>query len=205
MPQKLPDDLGNNAKFLVIGSHYSATNLRIGHTKSIYYKDDKIVCTDDAKVYIGNYCTLTNVIINIGGEHNYRWVATNSPPMDIVITNKEEKPSSSLRCYHDGVFDSSVHIGNDVWIADDCKILAGVTIGDGAVVGCNSVVTKDVPPYAIVAGNPAKFIRFRFSKDIIDKLLKIKWWDWSLDKIYTFLPLIYSSNVERFIEMSEKC
>jgi serine acetyltransferase len=75
--------------------------------------------------------------------------------------------------------------------------MRGVTIGDGAVIGAYSVVTKDVPPYAIVGGNPAKIIRYRFSPDIIEKLMAIKWWDWPEEKIKRNVTLFY--NVEEFI------
>ncbi|MDL4470788.1 CatB-related O-acetyltransferase [Citrobacter braakii] len=75
-------------------------------------------------------------------------------------------------------------IGNDVWIGNDVVLKGGISIGDGAVVAANSVVTKDVPPYAIVAGVPAKIIKYRFESDIIEQLLKIKWWNYN----YTDLP-----------------
>ena len=71
----------------------------------------------------------------------------------------------------------STMIGNDVWIGSDVLILEGVVIGDGAVVGAGAVVTKDVPPYSIVAGVPARLIRYRFDKDVIEKLLRLKWWE----------------------------
>lgn len=74
-------------------------------------------------------------------------------------------------------------IENDVWIGHDVTILRGVTIGNGAVIAAKSVVTKNVPPYAIVGGNPAKIIKYRFSKKIVQKLQNIKWWDWSIEKI----------------------
>ena len=72
----------------------------------------------------------------------------------------------------------NIIIGNDVWIGREAKIMDNVTIGDGAIVSAYSVVTKDIPPYAIVAGNPAIIKKFRFKLDIIEKLLKIKWWNW---------------------------
>ena len=71
-----------------------------------------------------------------------------------------------------------VIIGNDVWIGYGATILSGVSIGDGAAIGACSLVVKDVPPYAIVAGNPAQVIRYRFDEETIHKLLKIRWWDW---------------------------
>ncbi len=74
-------------------------------------------------------------------------------------------------------------IGNDVWIGDNVTILGGLTIGDGAVIGANALVTKDVPPYAIVGGVPARIIRFRFPRETIEKLVALKWWEWDLEKI----------------------
>ncbi|MDE5987638.1 MAG: CatB-related O-acetyltransferase, partial [Prevotella sp.] len=80
--------------------------------------------------------------------------------------------------------------GNDVWIGYEAVIMAGVHIGDGAIVGARTVVTKDVPPYTIVGGVPAKEIRKRFSTDIIEQLQALKWWDWPVDKIREFLPYL---------------
>ena len=74
-------------------------------------------------------------------------------------------------------------VGNDVWIGFEAIIMSGVKIGDGAIIGAKSVVTKDVKPYTVVGGNPARFIKQRFDDDIIEILLKIKWWDWSIEKI----------------------
>lgn len=90
-------------------------------------------------------------------------------------------------------------IGNDVWIGYEAIILAGVTIGDGAIIGSRAVVTKDVPPYTIVGGVPAKVIRKRFSDDIIASLLQIKWWDWSKDKIIKHISAIQSGSIDELI------
>ena len=74
-------------------------------------------------------------------------------------------------------------IGNDVWIGHNATIMAGVTIGDGAIIATNATVIKDVAPYSIVGGNPAVQIKKRFSQPVIDKLLQLKWWDWDIRKI----------------------
>lgn len=82
----------------------------------------------------------------------------------------------------------TLRIGNDVWIGDHAVIVSGVTVGDGAVIGAGAVVTKDVPPYAIVGGIPAHIIRKRFSDAIIEDLLEIKWWDYE-ERLFTDIPM----------------
>jgi|LauGreDrversion4_2_1035121.scaffolds.fasta_scaffold12789_2 acetyltransferase-like isoleucine patch superfamily enzyme len=94
-------------------------------------------------------------------------------------------------------------IGNDVWISNDCTIFSGVTIGDGAVIAGQSVVTKSVPPYAIVGGNPAKIIRYRFDEKTIQDFLRLKWWDLPDSVILSQLVPI-QSNVPLIIETLEK-
>lgn len=84
-----------------------------------------------------------------------------------------------------------VTIGNDVWIGGRAIILSGVTIGDGAVVGAGAVVSRDVPPYAIAAGNPARVVRYRFSPEVIARMLEIHWWDWPDEKIIRYEPLLF--------------
>ncbi len=98
-------------------------------------------------------------------------------------------------------------IGNDVWIGRGCSLKntnpeKPLIIGDGAMVASNSVVVKNVPPYAIVGGNPAKIIKYRFSENIIESLLRIKWWNWDLDKIYENFK--YFNRVEEFVSMHDK-
>ncbi|MNI40841.1 Chloramphenicol acetyltransferase [compost metagenome] len=80
-------------------------------------------------------------------------------------------------------YNQKIVIGNDVWIGANAVILPGVTLGDGAVIGAGAVVTKDVPPYAIVGGVPAKVIRYRFTPEEIEVLLRIKWWEWEIEEI----------------------
>ena len=90
----------------------------------------------------------------------------------------------------------NIVIGNEVWIGYDAVIMAGVTIGDGAIIGTRAVVTKDVEPYSIVGGVPAKEIRKRFSPEVIKKLREIQWWNWPIEKIQSSIPDIQSGNVD---------
>ena len=87
-------------------------------------------------------------------------------------------------------------IGNDVWMGYDAVIMAGVRIGDGAIIGTRAVVTKDVEPYSIVGGVPAKEIRKRFASDVIKALMEIQWWNWPIEKIQSSIPDIQSGNVD---------
>lgn len=93
----------------------------------------------------------------------------------------------------------TIRVGNDVWIGNGANILNNVIIGSGAVVGAMAVVTKDVPPYAIVVGNPARIKKFRFTEKQIAALLTIAWWDWPSEKIMENAELLFSDHIESFI------
>ena len=94
----------------------------------------------------------------------------------------------------------NIKIGNDVWIGYNSTIMAGVTIGDGAIIATNSTVIKDVEPYSIVGGNPAKEIKKRFSNEVVRKLLDLKWWDWDIEKITQNLDNLTSNKIENLIK-----
>lgn len=87
-------------------------------------------------------------------------------------------------------------VGNDVWIGYNATIMPGVQIGDGAIIASNAVVTKDVLPYSIVGGNPTKLIRYRFDEETIAMLQTLKWWDWDIQKITEYIPVLTSNNTE---------
>jgi acetyltransferase-like isoleucine patch superfamily enzyme len=91
-------------------------------------------------------------------------------------------------------------IGSDVWLGTDATILSGVTIGHGTVVATRSVVTRDIPPYAMAVGAPARVIRYRFSEDVIKKLLEIQWWEWDDEQIREAIPLLSSPDMHEFLE-----
>jgi acetyltransferase-like isoleucine patch superfamily enzyme len=146
---------------------------------------------EGATFKIGRFCSIADgVTILLGGEHRMDWVSTY--PINILFG--VERVSGLPHTKGDVV------IGNDVWIGQDALILSGVVIGNGAVIAARSVVVGDVSPYSIMAGNPAKHIRFRFNESIIDALQKIAWWDWPLSRIEEAWPLLLSSNIEVFID-----
>nr|WP_278850195.1 CatB-related O-acetyltransferase [Thomasclavelia spiroformis] len=94
-------------------------------------------------------------------------------------------------------FKGDIVIGNDVWIGKESVIMPGVKIGDGAIIGAYSVVTKDVEPYSVVGGNPAKLIKKRFDDELIEILLKVKWWDFEPEKLVEFLPLLCDPDLKK--------
>lgn len=140
---------------------------------------------DHGKIKIGAFCSFAKgVTVLLGGEHRSEWVTTY--PFDRKYFNDKLAPHSSFAR-------GDVVIGNDVWIGRDALILSGAVIGNGAIIGARSVVRGVVPPYAIVAGMPAKVLRYRFSDEVIAELQKMSWWDWSDDKIKRKIPLLMMS------------
>ncbi|MBI5191628.1 MAG: CatB-related O-acetyltransferase [Nitrospirae bacterium] len=147
-----------------------------------------------ARFKVGRYSSFaTGTVILLGGEHRTNWVTVY--PFDVYFPDAKSRPCN----YSKG----DVVIGNDVWIGQDAMILSGITVGDGAVVAARSVVTRDVPPYAVVAGNPARIIKYRFPDDVIERLSRMKWWDWPHEKVVEALPLLLSDDVEAFLDKYE--
>lgn len=143
----------------------------------------------DAHLSVGKFCSISMTsTISLGGEHHSDWVSTY--PFNAAFPSVQKQTTFSK---------GDVVIGNDVWIADGAMILSGVTIGDGAIIGARAVVAKDVKPYEIVGGNPARHIRYRFSQEQIAKLLAIQWWAWPVEKIAANFDLIMDSDIDAFI------
>lgn len=146
------------------------------------------------KLKIGKFCSIacgTKFLFN-SANHALDSLSTYPFPLFFEEWNLErEKVTEAWDNRGDIV------IGNDVWIGYEAVILSGVTIGDGAIIGTRAVVTKDVPPYTIVGGVPAKPIRKRFDEKVIKELLKIKWWDWTEEKIARNIENIKTGCIER--------
>jgi len=163
------------------------------HTTSVPYI---VPATPNDRVIIGNFCSIAHGTIIIAHQghippkefRDYR-VATYA-----VAVLKGWDPSYDLPYK-----DNYVIIGNDVVIGANAIILPGVKIGDGAIIGAGAVVTHDIPAYAVVAGVPAKIIRYRYTSEKIEKLLKIAWWNWSDEKIRENMDYFYGK-VDDFIE-----
>lgn len=143
------------------------------------------------RLVIGKFCAIawkTTFVMN-GGNH--RTDGISSFPFPIFGGGWAGRFEGETAFPHKG----DMRIGNDVWLGHDCMILPGVTIGDGAVVAARAVVTEDVPPYCIVAGNPARVVRRRFSDDDVATLLSLRWWDWPIEHITRHVPLISGGDV----------
>lgn len=156
---------------------------------------------EGAPLSIGSFCSIaTGVTIFLGGEHRVDWVTTF--PFGHIFGAEFQTDPVQGHPWSKG----AVNIGNDVWIGSGATILSGVSIGDGAVVGANALVTSDVAPYTVVGGNPAKVIKLRFSPDVIDLLLQIRWWEWPVDEIKASIGLLCSeSDVSEITEfLAEK-
>ena len=168
---------------------YSIGKWSYGKPKILFRKEG-------ASLKVGSFCSFsTKVEIFLGGEHRIDWVTT-YPFSSLWESSKAFTGHPSTK--------GDVTIGNDVWVGNAVTILSGVNIGDGAVIGARAVVTKDVPTYSIVAGNPARLINMRFKEDVIQRLLKIAWWNWEDSKIQEFMPLLLNDDIMKFISEAEK-
>ena len=135
-------------------------------------------------ILVGRYCSLSReLLFIIGFNHNYKAITTYPKYGRSNISSKNPR---------------QIIIGHDVWIGHGATIMGGVKIGNGAVIGAKAVVAKDIPPYAIAVGNPARVVKYRFDEEMIRKFLAVKWWNWDRNKIEQLIP--QSGNMEKFLE-----
>lgn len=144
-------------------------------------------------VKVGRYCSIGKCSFVVDGNHN-PYFASTYPFAELGVA--DGAPQNEL-------IKPNPVVGNDVWIGENAFIYSGVVIGDGAVVAGNAVVTKDVPPYAIVAGNPARVVKYRFSPDLVDRFLKVRWWDLP-DEFVSDELAPHLAYPQTFLEVAEK-
>lgn len=145
------------------------------------------------KLVIGKFCAIAHKVQFLMGSANHRMSSLSTYPFNVFGGAWEARtPPHLAQLPRKG----DIIVGNDVWIGRECTIMPGVTIGDGAVIAAGSVVVKDVPPYALFGGNPAKLVRMRFNKETIALLQKVRWWDFDKEKLLKWLPVLCNENLE---------
>lgn len=168
--------------------------------RASYASDPDIVVglgDPDHKVTVGNYTSIAaEATFLVGGEHHPEWVSTFPFRIAYGLSGKYEDGQPKSR--------GPIVIGNDVWLGRGVTVLSGVRIGDGAVVGARSLVVKDVEPYTIVGGVPARLIRKRFGDHQIEALLTVRWWDWPEDEILSIVDLLNADDVEALLAYAKK-
>ena len=143
------------------------------------------------KLIIGKFCQIAAGVEFVMNGANHQMNAVSTFPF-YTLEGWDMKPPAAS----DMPFKGDTVIGNDVWIGQNATILPGVHIGDGAIIGANSVVASDVEPYSIVVGNPVKLIRYRFDGELTSLLLKFKWWDKPVEEINALIPILTNSDLE---------
>jgi len=175
-------------------------NLHLLHLDRGTYYDrtiNIITWSDEYQINVGKYTSIgRDCDFFLHSNHRPDWITTSSQLWG-PVTN--EIAELHMKMGHPSC-KGNIDIGNDVWIGAKSTIMSGVKIGDGAVIGARTMVTKDVPPYSIVVGNPGRIIKYRFNEGQVQKLLKIKWWDWTEDRIKTEATDMWSDKIDEFIE-----
>lgn len=145
------------------------------------------------KLIIGKFCAIASGVEFVMNGANHRMNSVTTYPFNIMGHGWEK----STPALEDLPFKGDTVVGNDVWIGQQVTIMPGVNIGDGSIIAANSVVTKDVPPYHIVGGNPSRILKRRFDEELIDYLLEIKWWEWPAEKIFQNLDQLCSGDLTK--------
>lgn len=145
------------------------------------------------RLIIGKFCSIAKGVEFVMNGANHPMDGISAFPFGIFIDGKPAIPKNIVKNKGDTV------IGNDVWIGQNITFMPGVKVGDGSIIGTNAVVAKDIPPYSIAVGNPARVVKRRFDDKIIKKLLALKWWDMPAETIEKNYELLQDKNIEKFI------
>lgn len=145
------------------------------------------------KLIIGKFTAIAKGVEFVMNGANHRMASVTTYPFSLMLHGWEK----SIPALDELPLKGDTVVGNDVWIGQNVTVLPGVHIGDGAIIGANSVVAHDVPPYAVAAGNPCRIIRKRFDDELIEFLLELKWWDWDAEKIFRNMELLCAPDPEK--------
>lgn len=146
------------------------------------------------RLIIGKFCAIAAGTVFVMGPANHRISSATTYPFNVFGGAwRENTPDHMSQLPHKG----DTIVGNDVWFGRECVVMPGVKIGDGAIIAAYSVVAKDVPPYTVFGGNPARLLKRRFDDELTALLLKLKWWDFEPEKLLEYLPLLCDSDLEK--------
>lgn len=170
---------------------------RLSIGKFSYTGSNFLITGDSGKVSIGRYCSISDNVTFIMQGHNIDWITTYPFPAPGMRWNWPEAVGIAGHPKYYG----DIEVGSDVWIGYGAKIFGGATVGHGAIVAAGALLTeKNIPPYSIFGGAPAKLIKYRFDAKTIEELLKIQWWEWEEAKIREAMPLLCSNNLSSFLD-----
>jgi virginiamycin A acetyltransferase len=182
---------------IIVGDYTYFDDSRYGPDKFEEYNVLYNYDFSKVKLIIGKFCAIAaEVKFIMTGDHKLDAISTY--PFPIFQHGWE-----TVYDINDLPVKGDIIIGNDVWLGYDCLVKNGVSVGDGAIIAARAVVVKDVPPYAIVAGNPAKIVKMRFDAATIDRLLQIAWWDWDIEKINKNLSVICNLDIEQLEKVAK--
>ncbi|PIS01283.1 MAG: hypothetical protein COT84_03185 [Chlamydiae bacterium CG10_big_fil_rev_8_21_14_0_10_35_9] len=167
-----------------------------GRDKPEAFEEENVIFGYTAKLLMGKFCQIAYGTKFLLSDANHQMNGFSTFPFFAFGKMAKECPEWNE---YEPIFPSKgdTIVGNDIWFGHESLIMPGVNIGDGAIIAARSVVTKNVPPYTIVGGNPAQILKKRFSDDIIDQLQKIKWWNWDYEKISRNISTIVSADIEK--------
>lgn len=175
---------------IIVGdfSYYSGYYHKHRFEKCVHYLHDKRKDVD--KLIIGKYCSIgSGTVFILGGNqgHHIDWISTF--PFYFQANIFKASKNAYLKA-------GNTRIGDDVWVGTEAMIMSGVTIGTGAVISARAVVVKDIPPYAVVGGNPAKVLKYRFKEEEIKKLQTMQWWNWTESEVKASMHLICNTKID---------
>jgi len=204
-----PYPLSHTKRVVFLKPHITRPNISVGDftyydspTDPEHFQDDNVLYHYEAqgdRLIIGKFCALAHGATFIMNGANHRMDGPSTYPFPIF----GEAWGAHMDLLSDLPSRGDTNVGNDVWLGRDALVMPGVTIGDGAIVASRAVITTDVPPYAVVAGNPARVVQERFNGEDVQRLLKAAWWDWPVETINKHVRALMSGDVDTIVHVSK--